>query len=89
MAGKTELAMANTATLVRSWRTAFLTVRDETSSHQIGTLSSVLALLDELVFDQFHSFVAAAALLPPHEVDPRLCFYRFYTMFWLICCYSV
>ncbi|KAK9742007.1 hypothetical protein RND81_03G142900 [Saponaria officinalis] len=68
MAGVVESVMANTATLVRSWRTAFLTLRDETSSHQIGTLASVLPLLDELLFAQFHSFVAAAGSLPPHEV---------------------
>ncbi|KAL9230385.1 hypothetical protein vseg_005746 [Gypsophila vaccaria] len=68
MAGEVESGVTNTATLVRSWRTAFLTLRDETSSHQIGTLTGVLPLLDELVFAQFHSFVAAATSLPPHEV---------------------
>ncbi|XP_074286919.1 uncharacterized protein LOC141612106 [Silene latifolia] len=68
MAGEPFSAMTSTATLVRSWRTAFLTLRDETSSHPTATLANVLPLLDELVFAQFHSFVAAAASIPSHEV---------------------
>lgn len=70
MAGEAELS--NSVMSVRSWRTAFLTLRDETQSHPTNSLISVLPLLDELVFAHFHSFVDAAPSLPPHEVTADL-----------------
>lgn len=60
------------AVLVRSWRTAFLTMRDETLSHPTNPLARILPLLDELIFSHFHSFVAAARYLPLHEVTSDL-----------------
>ncbi|XP_021763705.1 uncharacterized protein LOC110728369 [Chenopodium quinoa] len=74
MAEETELP--NSIVLVRSWRTAFLTLRDETQTqsqiHSTNTLISVLPVIDELVFAHFNLFVAAAPLLPPHEVTSDL-----------------
>ncbi|KAL2926931.1 HEAT repeat-containing protein 6 [Bienertia sinuspersici] len=70
MAGEAE--SSNSIALVRSWRTAFLTIRDETQSHPTNTLISVLPLVDELVFAHYHSFVAAASSLPPQEVSSDL-----------------
>ena len=63
MAGELQSAV-----LVRSWRTAFLTLRDETLSHPADPLASLHPMLDELIFSQFQSFIAAAAYLPHHEV---------------------
>lgn len=67
-----EAELSNSVALVRSWRTAFLTLRDESQSHPANTLSCVLPILDELVFAHFHSFVAAAPSLSPHEVSSDL-----------------
>ncbi|CAO2816693.1 unnamed protein product [Amaranthus hypochondriacus] len=69
MSGEVE---SNSVVLVRSWRTAFLTLRDETQSHATNTFSTVLPLIDELILANFHSFVAAAHSLPPHEVTSDL-----------------
>lgn len=57
---------------VRSWRTAFLTLRDETLSHPANPLASVLPMLDGLMFSQFQSFIAAAPYLPRQEVTSDL-----------------
>lgn len=67
MAGESE-----SGGLVRSWRTAFLTLRDETLSHPANPLASVLPMLDELMFSQFQSFIAAAPYLPRQEVTSDL-----------------
>ncbi|KAG1360788.1 putative HEAT repeat-containing protein 6 [Cocos nucifera] len=58
--------MASSSSGVRSWRTAFLTLRDETlTSPPPPTL---FALLRDLVLSQpSDSLVAAASDLPPHE----------------------
>ncbi|KNA24381.1 hypothetical protein SOVF_016150 isoform A [Spinacia oleracea] len=69
-----EAESTKSAVLVRSWRTAFLTLRDETQTqnHATNTLINVLPVLDELIFAHFHSFVAAAPSLPPLEVTSDL-----------------
>lgn len=67
MAGEPE-----SAGLVRSWRTAFLTLRDETLSHPTDPLASVLPMLEELIFSQSQSFIFAAPYLPRHEVTSDL-----------------
>ena len=51
---------------VKSWRTAFLTLRDENSASP--PRATVVRLLDKLILSQSHSLVAAAPQLPPHEV---------------------
>ena len=45
-----------------------MTLRDEALSHPANPLASVLPMLDELMFSQFQSFIAAAAYLPRQEV---------------------
>ncbi|KAL6571731.1 hypothetical protein OROHE_003374 [Orobanche hederae] len=51
---------------VRSWRTAFLTLRDESLGSPPRT--TILHLLNQLILSQSSSLIAAAADLPPHEV---------------------
>ncbi|XP_047960542.1 HEAT repeat-containing protein 6-like [Salvia hispanica] len=51
---------------VKSWRTAFLTLRDENSASP--PRATVVRLLDKLILSQSHSLVAAAPQLPPHEL---------------------
>ncbi|KAI3460726.1 hypothetical protein Pfo_017389 [Paulownia fortunei] len=55
---------------VRPWRTAFLTLRDET----LGSppRATVLHLLNQLILSQSDSLIAAAPDLPPHEVTSDL-----------------
>ncbi|KAK9145952.1 hypothetical protein Sjap_005855 [Stephania japonica] len=56
--------------VVRSWRTAFLTLRDETLASPPS-----LSLLQSLLFSQNHaSLIAAASDLPPHELASDLIF---------------
>ncbi|XWS38094.1 hypothetical protein CRYUN_Cryun19dG0101100 [Craigia yunnanensis] len=56
---------------VRSWRTAFLTLRDET----LTSPPSIPQLVQSLVFSQSHSsFISAAPDLPAHEVTSDLLF---------------
>ncbi|XP_073043626.1 uncharacterized protein [Primulina eburnea] len=56
----------------RSWRTTFLTLRDETLASP-PTLT-ILHLLDQLVFSQYDSLLTAAPELPSHEVTSDLMF---------------
>ncbi|XP_044485404.1 HEAT repeat-containing protein 6 isoform X2 [Mangifera indica] len=58
---------------VRSWRTAFLTLRDETSSGApAGT--STDELVHNLIFANSHSLISAASDLPPYEVTSDVLF---------------
>lgn len=62
---------SSTATAVRSWRTSFLTLRDET----LTTPPSVPHLVQSLIFSHPHSFlISAAPDLPPYEVTSDLLF---------------
>lgn len=56
----------------RSWRTTFLTLRDETLASP--PTPTVLRLLDQLVFSQHDSLLSAAPDLPSHEVTSDLMF---------------
>ncbi|XP_057969644.1 uncharacterized protein LOC131158794 isoform X2 [Malania oleifera] len=55
----------------KAWRTAFLTLRDETLT---SPRVSIPKLLQHLIFTQSHSLVAAAPNLPPHEVTSDVMF---------------
>ncbi|XP_050227184.1 uncharacterized protein LOC126676898 [Mercurialis annua] len=55
---------------MRTWRTAFLTLRDET----LTAASPVPQLLHDLIFSHSHSLISAASHLPPHEVTSDLLF---------------
>ncbi|XP_030951658.1 HEAT repeat-containing protein 6 isoform X2 [Quercus lobata] len=74
------MASSSSTTGVRSWRTAFLTLRDETltshSPHARGgaSSSSIHQLLHHLIFSHSQSFISAAPQLPPHEVTSDLLF---------------
>ncbi|XP_031397671.1 HEAT repeat-containing protein 6 isoform X2 [Punica granatum] len=57
---------------VRSWRTAFLTLRDETTTSP--PRASVPDLLHNLVFSNSAPLIAAAAELPPQEVASDVLF---------------
>ncbi|KAL5551204.1 hypothetical protein UlMin_001380 [Ulmus minor] len=57
---------------VRTWRTSFLTLRDETLSSPPRTPLS--QLLHNLIFSQSQSLLSAAPKLPPHEVTSDLLF---------------
>ncbi|KAM7256187.1 hypothetical protein ACFE04_011928 [Oxalis oulophora] len=57
---------------VRSWRTAFLTLRDETLAKQ--SLSSISLLLRDLIFSTSISLIAASPHLPSHELTSDLLF---------------
>ncbi|XP_042948175.1 HEAT repeat-containing protein 6 isoform X2 [Carya illinoinensis] len=66
---------SSSSAAVRSWRTAFLTLRDETltsprTATAVGATSSssIPQLLQHFVFSHSHSLVSAAPELPPHEV---------------------
>ncbi|CAK9149775.1 unnamed protein product [Ilex paraguariensis] len=57
---------------IRSWRTAFLTLRDETLTSPPQTV--VVHLLHHLIFSQSDSLIAAASDLPSHEVTSDVMF---------------
>ncbi|XP_039045292.1 HEAT repeat-containing protein 6 isoform X2 [Hibiscus syriacus] len=64
-------ASSSSVTAVRSWRTAFLTLRDETLTNP----PSIPHLLQSLIFSDAHSsFISAASDLPAHEVTSDLLF---------------
>ncbi|KAK8583569.1 hypothetical protein V6N12_067835 [Hibiscus sabdariffa] len=64
-------ASSSSVTAVRSWRTAFLTLRDET----LTSPPSIPQLLQSLIFSHSHSsFISAASDLPAHEVTSDLLF---------------
>lgn len=65
------MEVAGSAASGRTWRIAFLTLRDETlmtSSH-----TSFLPLLDNLIFSNSSTLITDVSQLPPHEVYPSLC----------------
>jgi hypothetical protein len=77
--------------LVRSWRTSFLTLRDETLTNLPRT--STPQLLNNLIFSHSHTLLCAAPELPSHEVlitlsnfDYCLAF-SFFEIFSLIFCF--
>ncbi|KAH1107431.1 hypothetical protein J1N35_011199 [Gossypium stocksii] len=64
-------ALSSSLTAVRSWRTAFLTLRDET----LTSLPSIPQLVQSLIFSHSHSsLISAASDLPAHEVTSDLLF---------------
>ncbi|XP_059441155.1 uncharacterized protein LOC132173631 isoform X2 [Corylus avellana] len=67
---------SSSSAAVRSWRTAFLTMRDETLASGAGATpsSSIPQLLQHLVFSHSQSLVSAAPHLPPHEVTSDILF---------------
>lgn len=62
----TEGLLMMAATPVRSWRTAFLTLRDETLT--FPTRTSLYSLLQNLIFSHSDSLIVAVPDLPSHEV---------------------
>ncbi|KAH6806622.1 hypothetical protein C2S51_031453 [Perilla frutescens var. frutescens] len=56
--------------MVRSWRTAFLTLRDEILASP--PRATVARLLNQLILSQSDSLIAAAPQLPPHELTSDL-----------------
>ncbi|KAL6349295.1 hypothetical protein AAG906_033951 [Vitis piasezkii] len=65
-------ASSLSSSAVRSWRTAFLTLRDETLASPPP--SAVLNLLQHLLFSNSQSLIAAAPDLPPHEIVSDIMF---------------
>ncbi|KAL1086588.1 hypothetical protein V6Z11_D08G124900 [Gossypium hirsutum] len=64
-------ASSSSMTAVRSWRTAFLTLRDET----LTSPPSIPQLVQSLIFSHSHSsLISAASDLPAHEVTSDLLF---------------
>lgn len=61
---------SSSASSVRSWRTAFLTLRDES----ISSSTSISQLLYDTIFSHSDSLIAAARYLPPPEVSSDLLF---------------
>ncbi|CAM8995952.1 unnamed protein product [Rhodiola kirilowii] len=57
---------STTSPPIRAWRTAFLTLRDETLTFPIRT--SLPNLLQDLIFSQSGDLITAATDLPAHEV---------------------
>ncbi|XP_008246146.1 PREDICTED: uncharacterized protein LOC103344313, partial [Prunus mume] len=57
---------------VRWWRTAFLTVRDETLTTPLRT--PIPELLHHFIFSHSHTLLSAAPSLPPQEVTSDLLF---------------
>ncbi|KAI4326769.1 hypothetical protein L6164_019306 [Bauhinia variegata] len=65
MAGMGSAASPSTPS-IRSWRTAFLTLRDETLT--TPTRTSVTQMLHNLIFSHSHTLISAVTELPSHEV---------------------
>lgn len=64
--------MAALSPEVRTWRTAFLTLRDETLTSP--TRTPISQLLHQLIFSQSLNLLSAAPDLPPHELTSDLLF---------------
>ncbi|XP_041993449.1 HEAT repeat-containing protein 6-like isoform X1 [Salvia splendens] len=64
------LSVSMSSSAVRSWRTAFLTLRDENSASP--PCATIVRLLDKLILSPSDSLVAAAPQLPPHELTSDL-----------------
>ncbi|CAI9786720.1 unnamed protein product [Fraxinus pennsylvanica] len=65
-------ALPSMSSTVRTWRMAFLTLRDETLASP--PRPTVVHLLNHLIFSQFDYLIAAAPDLPPHEVTSDVMF---------------
>lgn len=64
-----EASTSIPSSAVRSWRTIFLTLRDEVQNSPTG--STVVQLLNNLIFSQSETLIAAIPNLPVHEVRRR------------------
>ena len=71
-------AMAPTP-LIRSWRTAFLTLRDEFLTNP--PRNSTSQMLHNLIFSHSHTLLSAAPELPSHEVSMPSTINRFFIFF--------
>ena len=82
------MASSSSSTAVRSWRTAFLTLRDETLTSP-GGATSTHQLIHQLIFSHSHSFISAASELPAHEVLTFSLFFCYCIMYcknnWHVC----
>ncbi|CAN0840735.1 HEAT repeat-containing protein 6 [Linum grandiflorum] len=58
---------------IRAWRTAFLTLRDETLTSSPKS-KSITQLLNDLIFSSSKALISAAPDLPPHEVTSDVLF---------------
>ncbi|XP_021667180.2 uncharacterized protein LOC110655247 isoform X3 [Hevea brasiliensis] len=66
---------SSSSSMIRTWRTAFLTLRDETlASSPKSESKSIGELLHNLIFSHSHSLISAAPDLPSHEVTSDLSF---------------
>ncbi|XP_058084805.1 uncharacterized protein LOC131232528 isoform X2 [Magnolia sinica] len=63
---------AQSSPSIKSWRTAFLTLRDETLTPP--PLTSVPNLIRNIIFSHSEIFICAAQDLPPHEVASDVMF---------------
>ncbi|CAI0383926.1 unnamed protein product [Linum tenue] len=64
---------SSSSSAIRAWRTAFLTLRDETLTSRPKS-KSITQLLNDLIFSHFRTLMSAAPDLPPHEVTSDLLF---------------
>ncbi|CAN1779468.1 HEAT repeat-containing protein 6 [Linum perenne] len=64
---------ASSSSAIRSWRTAFLTLRDETLTSSPKS-KSITQLLNDLIFSSSRVLISAAPDLPSHEVTSDLLF---------------
>ncbi|CAI0553525.1 unnamed protein product [Linum tenue] len=64
---------SSSSSAIRAWRTAFLTLRDETLTSRPKS-KSITQLLNDLIFSHFRALMSAAPDLPPHEVTSDLLF---------------
>uniref|UniRef100_A0A2P2LUC3 Uncharacterized protein MANES_17G015000 n=1 Tax=Rhizophora mucronata TaxID=61149 RepID=A0A2P2LUC3_RHIMU len=70
-ASSSSSSSSSAATAIRTWRTAFLTLRDETSTSSPKS-ESIAQLLQDLIFTQSSSLLSAASDLPAHELTSDL-----------------
>lgn len=77
-------ASSSSVAAVRSWRTAFLTLRDET----LTSSPSIPQLVQSLIFCHSHSsFISAVPDLPAHEVsfsDPNFTSFLVFLFFFMV-----
>ncbi|KAJ9549714.1 hypothetical protein OSB04_022257 [Centaurea solstitialis] len=58
----------SSSSAIRSWRTTFLTLRDELQTSPTTATTTAIDLLNRFIFAQSETLIAAAPNLPPHEV---------------------
>ncbi|KAI7744521.1 hypothetical protein M8C21_023787 [Ambrosia artemisiifolia] len=61
-----EASSSTSSSAIRPWRTAFLTLRDE--AHNSPPISTLIHLLNSLIFSKSHTLIPAIPNLPIHEV---------------------